>query len=181
MKNTKKLILIALAVAINIAGSKLALFFSIPLFLDSIGTMLAATILGPVGGAGAALVGGLISGALGDVYAIYFAPSSMIMGIIAGFLLHNKKTTIFSMTWKTFLIVLPGSALTAIISTILFSGVTSSVWATVSIAALSHSILSLFASSFLIQIVTDYFDKLLAVFLVHTAYKHLPEDLKHFN
>lgn len=181
MKNTKKLMLIALAVAINIAGSKLALIFSIPIFLDSIGTMLAATIIGPVGGVGAALVGGLVSGVLGDVYAIYFAPSSMIMGLIAGFLLHNKKVTKVSMLWKTLLIVLPGSALTALISTLLFSGVTSSTWATASIAVLSHTVLSLFASSFVVQIVTDYFDKLLAVFLVHTAYKHLPEDLKHFN
>ena len=90
---TKKITFIALAVAINIVGSKIALAFKLPIFLDSIGTMLAGIALGPLAGGFTALVGGLINGALGDIYAIYFSLSGVLMGVLAGFLFHGKKNS----------------------------------------------------------------------------------------
>ena len=49
-KNVKRLTLIALAVAINIVGSKISLLLSLPIYLDSIGTMLAGITMGPLAG-----------------------------------------------------------------------------------------------------------------------------------
>lgn len=178
--NTKKLVLIALAVAINIAGSKLSVLFSLPIFLDSIGTILTGMILGPIGGAGVGLVGGLVNGILGDVYSIYFSPSGIIMGLMAGLLLHNRKTTKVSMLWKTLVIVLPASIVSAVIETIVFGGVTSATFTTAAIAILSHTAMSLFGSAFITQLITDYIDKLLAVALVRVCYKHIPSNLKEF-
>ena len=177
--NTRKLVLIALAVAINIAGSKLSVLFSLPIFLDSIGTILTGMILGPLGGAGVGLIGGLVNGVLGDIYSIYFSPSAIIMGLMAGLLLHNRKTSNLSMLWKTFLIVLPASIVSAFIETVVFGGVTSATFTTAAIAILSHTAMSLFGSAFITQLITDYVDKLLAVALVRAAYKHIPDNLKH--
>lgn len=178
--NTRKLVLIALAVAINIAGSKLSVLLSLPIFLDSIGTILAGMVLGPIGGAGVGLVGGLVNGILGDIYSIYFSPSGMIMGLMAGLLLHNRKTTKLSMLWKSFVIVLPASIVSAFIEAIVFGGVTSATFTTAAIAVLSNTAMSLVGSAFVTQLVTDYVDKLLAVALVRAAYKHIPDDLKQF-
>lgn len=182
MKNTrtKRLVMIALAIAINIAGSKLALFMSLPIYMDSIGTVLASILLGPVAGGTVGFLAGVISGIMGDIYALYFAPSGIIMGVLAGLLLHNKKRTFVSNIWKTFVFVLPGAAVTAITETILFGGVTSAVWTTVAIGALSHTFFSLFLSSFIMQVITDYIDKFVAVTLVSIAYKYIPDDLKQF-
>ena len=176
----KKMTFIAVAVAINIVGSKLALLLSLPIFLDSIGTMLAGIALGPVAGGLTALVGGLINGALGDIYAIYFSLSGVLMGVIAGLLMHNKKNTYVSAIWKTLIITLPASALSACIETFLFGGITSAVVTTFIIQALSQTALKLFGSAFLTQAVTDYADKLIAILLVVASMKHLPYELTHF-
>ena len=69
--NTRKLVLIALAVAINIAGSKLSVLLSLPIFLDSIGTILAGMVLGPIGGAGVGLVAGSVDILLAILYGTY--------------------------------------------------------------------------------------------------------------
>ena len=178
--NTKKLTFIALAVAINIVGSKLALFLSLPIFLDSIGTILAAIALGPLAGGATALIGGLINGALGDVYAIYFSVSGVLMGVIAGFLFHNKKNSTPSLFWKGLIVTLPASALSACIETFLFGGITSAVVTTFIIQALSQTALKLFGSAFLTQAVTDYVDKMVAILLVVFSMKNLPYELTHF-
>lgn len=179
--STKKLVFIALAVAINIVGSKISLFLNLPIFLDSIGTMLSGIALGPLAGALTALVGGLVNGALGDIYSIYFSPSGMIMGAIAGLLFYNKKKNIPSILWKCFLVVLPASAVSACIETFLFGGVTSAVATTFLIQVLAQTGLKLLSSAFLTQLVTDYIDKLIAIILVAAAMKHLPYSLTHFD
>lgn len=178
--NTKKLTLVAVAVAINIVGSKLALLFNLPIFLDSIGTMLSAITMGPVAGGLTALVGGLINGVLGDVYAIYFSLSGVLMGVIAGLLFYKKNNTITSILWKCLIVTLPASALSACIETFLFGGITSAAFTTFVVQALSQTALKLFGSAFLTQFVTDYVDKLIAVLLVVASMKRIPYELLHF-
>ena len=179
-QNIKKLTVIALAVALNIVGSNVALLLKLPIFLDSIGTMLSAIVIGPVAALLTALVGGLVNGALGDIYAIYFAPSGMLMGLIAGLLLHEKKTTLPAILWKNFFVVLPGSALSSLISTILFGGITSALVTTTIVQVLSATWFSLFQSAFLVQLATDYVDKLVAILLVVVVVKRLPYEVTHF-
>ncbi len=178
--NIKKLTMIALAVAVNIVGSKIALGLNLPIFLDSIGTILAAVTLGPVAGGLTALVGGLINGALGDIYAIYFSVSGVIMGVIAGLLFSKKKLSYVSALWKCLIVTLPAAAVSACIETFLFGGITSAAVTTFIIQALSHTALNLFSSAFLTQAVTDYVDKLVAIVLVITCVKRLPYELTHF-
>ena len=179
--NIRKLTIIALAVAVNIAGSKIALALSLPIFLDSIGTMLSAIVVGPVAGLATALVGGLINGALGDIYSIYFAPSGMLMGLIAGLLFHNKKIPKPSVIWRCALVTVPASAVSALIETILFDGITSAVVTTLIIQTLSKTSMKLFGSAFLTQAVTDYVDKFIAIVLMLVLVKRLPYELTHFD
>ncbi|WP_026516325.1 ECF transporter S component [Butyrivibrio sp. MC2021] len=180
MNKTKKLVLMAAAVAINIVGSKISLMLSLPIFLDSIGTILAAITMGPLAGGLVALVGGLINGALGDIYAIYFSVSGIIMGIVAGLLFYKKKLTYVSDLWKTFLVVLPASMVSACIETFLFGGITSAVVTTFIVQALAQTALKLLGSAFVTQLVTDYIDKLIAVVLVTVCVKHLPKEVFSF-
>ena len=176
----KKITIIALAVALNIVGSKIALLLKLPIFLDSIGTMLSAIVIGPVAAVLTALTGGLVNGALGDIYSIYFAPSGMLMGLMAGLLFHKKKTTLPAILWKDFFVVLPGSALSSLISTIVFGGITSAFVTTTIVQVLSATWFSLFQSAFLVQLATDYVDKLVAILLVVVVVKRLPYEATHF-
>ncbi|MBR4377290.1 MAG: ECF transporter S component [Bacilli bacterium] len=177
---TKVLTTIALSVAINIVGSKISLFLSLPIFLDSIGTILAGATLGPIAGLVTALVGGLVNGVLGDIYSIYFAPSGMIMGLLAGVVLYHKKVTKLSVIWKTALISVPASFVSALISTYVFGGITSALLTTTIIQGLSKTVMDLFTSAFVTQTLTDYVDKLIAVVLTLVIIKRIPRGMLYF-
>ena len=158
-KSSKWITFIALSVTLNIVGSKISLLLSLPIFLDSIGTIMAGTVIGPAGGLLTALAGGLVNGAMGDVYAIYFSPSGIIMGLMAGLLLHNKRVTKISLIWRTLLIVAPASAVSSVIEVVLFGGITSAAFTTAVVQVLSNTVMNLFGSAFLVQLLTDYIGK----------------------
>jgi hypothetical protein len=86
--NSTALALIPLAIAINIAVGQIVQTLKLPLYLDSIGTVLVGALLGPWLG--------LLTGALSNVIwtltglpnsapAIYFAYVAAVIGLIAGF------------------------------------------------------------------------------------------------
>ena len=62
--SAQKIALIALFIVINIVGGHLALYTKLPIYLDTIGTLLGSAFFGPVGG--------LITGVLTAQPVIYF-------------------------------------------------------------------------------------------------------------
>ena len=80
---TLKLTTLALCGVINILGGTVALLLRLPVYLDSIGTVLAAALFGPVAGLVPGLISGLISGMTSDVYAFYYIPVQLILALIA--------------------------------------------------------------------------------------------------
>ena len=181
--NTKirRITFIAMAVAINFVGAKIAILFNLPIFLDTIGTIFAGATLGPVGGMIAGIVGGCLNGVTGDIYSFYFSISGVLIGLLAGFVLHkDKKRSLIEALWLTPLISVPASAVSAFIEVALFGGITSSVWTTAVIKMLQQTAFNLFGSAFLVQVVTDYADKLIAVALVITVINRLPKSMLEF-
>lgn len=162
---TRNVCIVSLCVAINLVGSKIAYFARIPIYLDSIGTILGSTILGPIWGILTSIVAGLVSGVLGDMYAIYFLPGAMFTGLFAGLVLHNKKNTIPNSFWKSAIISVPCSIVIAIINYYMFGGISSSS-SSIIVQILSHVGLPLSWSVMIVQLITDYLDKLVAVVLV---------------
>jgi hypothetical protein len=84
--NSTALALIPLAIAINIAGGQLVKALRLPIYLDSIGTVLTGVLLGPWVG----LITGLLSNTIWtltglDAYALSFAPVAGAIGLLAGF------------------------------------------------------------------------------------------------
>ena len=76
--------MLALCAVINLIGGQVALLFRLPIYLDSIGTVFAAAILGPVYGMLPGILSNLISGMTMDVYSLYYLPVQMITGGMAG-------------------------------------------------------------------------------------------------
>lgn len=83
--NSTALALIPLAIAINIAVGQLVAVLKLPVYLDSIGTVLTGALLGPWIG--------LVTGALSNIIwtllginppAIWFAPVAAVIGLLAG-------------------------------------------------------------------------------------------------
>ena len=84
--NSTALALIPLAIAINIAGGQLVKTLRLPIYLDSIGTVLTGALLGPWIG----LITGILSNAIWtlsglDQFAWSFALVAGVIGLMAGF------------------------------------------------------------------------------------------------
>jgi len=82
--STRTLGLISLAIVINSVGGQISHWFRLPIFLDSIGTILAAVLEGPIVGAVTGLVSNLVRSLLIGPVEAAFAPVSLMIGLVAG-------------------------------------------------------------------------------------------------
>lgn len=161
---------ISIAIAINLVGANLALFLRLPIYLDTIGTLLIAVILGPWYAASTAFLSALINWMTTDIFSLYYSPVAIVVAIITGILIkRNCKPS--SLLWKSLIISLPGTIIASVITVILFKGITSS--GSSIIAQFLHGIgLDMTSSLILVQVGTDYMDRLISLIL------RLPAKLK---
>jgi hypothetical protein len=87
---TATLTLIPVAIAINIAMGSIVSYLKLPIYLDSIGTVLVGVLCGPVAGALTGLLSDLIWSILplpggGGPTVAFFAPVGGVIGLMAGF------------------------------------------------------------------------------------------------
>ena len=122
---TRTLILFSVAVVINIVGGQVVHFLKIPLYLDSVGTILVGVLAGPIPGGIAGLLTNLIWALILNPVAAAFAPVACVTGIAAGLL---ARAGWFAAWWRA----LGAGAVIALLSTLvavpiivyLFGGVT---------------------------------------------------------
>ena len=169
-----KITLIALAIVINIVGSYIALVLHLPIYLDSMGTIMTAILLGPFYGLFPGVLSALITGMTSDIYALYYMPVGIVLGVMTGFVFQkNKSNKLFI---KSFCISVPASLISACITAIVFGGITSS-GSTMLVQLLAKTPLGLTLSCLIVQFFTDYFDRLLSLWLVFSVIKKLPDSL----
>lgn len=169
-----KITLIALAVVINIVGSYIALGLHLPIYLDSMGTIMTAILLGPFYGLFPGVLSALVTGMTSDIYALYYMPVGIVLGIVTGFVFQkNKSNKLFV---KSFCISVPASLISACITATVFGGITSS-GSTMLVQLLAKTPLGLTLSCLIVQFFTDYFDRLLSLWLVFSVIKKLPDSL----
>lgn len=167
---------ISIAIAINLVGANLALFLRLPIYLDTIGTLLIAVILGPWYAASTAFLSALINWMTTDIFSLYYSPVAIVVAIITGILIkRNCKPS--SLLWKSLIISLPETIIASVITVILFKGITSS--GSSIIAQFLHGIgLDMTSSLILVQVGTDYMDRLISLILVFSTItllkKHSP-------
>ena len=161
-KKTQLLSYMAMGIALNYVGSLLALFLRLPIYLDSIGTMLMGALLGPWVGAGVAFCSSLLSWLTADTFSIYYAPVGMLIGILTGLVFQHTHKYNNYIWWQAALISLPGTILASLITVLLFKGITSSA-SSILVQTLYALGFDLVSSTILIQFLTDYLDRLLSL------------------
>lgn len=171
--STSKLTLIALGVALNVIGAFIALNLKLPIYLDSIGTIFIACILGPKYAIITGLCGSAVSGMTFDIYSFFFMPVQISTGLISGIMykkgfLKGLKTPI-----GVFAFAIPTSILSSIITAFIFGGVTSS-GSSYIVQILSSIGMNQVVSVFITQVLTDYADKFIAVLMVNSAVESIP-------
>ena len=181
---TLQLCMLAMAVCINVAGGQLALILRLPIYLDSIGTVLTGLWMGPLCGMLPNLLSGIILGMTTDIYSLYFAPVGMITGLMAGIagmvmksLLSERNVRKRQILTGAFLITVPGTLVSSVINAVLFGGVPSS-GSSILVQLLAKTPLGMTGSIFAVQILTDYLDRVIALALAVAVLQVLPQDLR---
>lgn len=114
--SVQKICMIAFAICINFVGGQIALFLKLPIYLDSIGTVFVAAVLGPFYGMLPNLLSGLLMGMTVDIYSLYYAPVGILLGFVTGLVYRKfqpKKWQIFP---AALVITLPSTIISSCIT-----------------------------------------------------------------
>ncbi|SFH27737.1 energy-coupling factor transport system substrate-specific component [Desulfotomaculum arcticum] len=178
MNNRVVVTIIPVGIGINIIGGLLAQTLKLPIFLDSIGTILSAVMLGPWLGALTGLLSNVIQGLFTDPINIPFGIVNAVIGLVVGYLALKRG-------FEDYVTPLLAGLILAILAPIigtpiavyLFGGVTGG-GIDLLYALLLNSGNEIFTSAFLARVPANLVDKLISAYLIMVIIRKLPENMK---
>ena len=167
-----KICIVALAICINLVGGQIALFLKLPIYLDSIGTVFIAAVLGPFYGMIPNVISGILMGITVDIYSLYYAPVGIILGLVTGLVYKKYQPKKWWILLAAVVITLPSTIVSSCITAFLFGGITSS-GSSLIVQLLSRTPLGMVGSCFVGQFLTDYLDRVICLYVVAVLTKTL--------
>lgn len=177
--NTKSLVLIPLAIGINLMCGTLCQVLKLPLFLDSIGTILIACLCGPLIASLCGLSTNIFLGIVSNPVNIPYGLVSVLIGITSGIL---NKYGFFSSKYKAviswIIISIINTIGASLVTMFVFGGSsglnTGSIFTAVLIATTKDIFLSVLSYSMLENLI----DKFIVVFIVYSLLRKIPNNFK---
>jgi energy-coupling factor transport system substrate-specific component len=177
--NTLTLALIPVAIAINIAIGQIIVLLKLPIYLDSIGTVLVGLLAGPIAGLITGALSNLIWGlsGLNPTYAPFFYVAGVI-GLLAGiFARLGWARKIWMWALAGLITGLVAAIISAPTAAIVFGGVTGA-GTDLIVAALRASGAGIMQATFGQGLVSDPLDKLASFLIVYLIVLALPLRLR---
>jgi energy-coupling factor transport system substrate-specific component len=171
---TIALALIPRAVALNLAIGAIVAALKLPVYLDSIGTILVAALAGPLAGVITGVASNLVLGMLSTPIFIAFIPVTAIIGTTAGIAsrVGAFRTMPRALVAGAMIGLIAGAASVPIVLA-LFGGVTAGGTGIVTIALRALRI-PLESAAFIASISVDVLDKMLSCAIVAAVLARLP-------
>lgn len=174
--STLTIVLIPVGIGINYVGKWVAQALKLPLWLDSIGTVLAAFLAGPWVGALTGAVNNVIYGLTADPVSFWYFITSVGIGLVAGLMARAGYVRTPARA------IVAGLAVAAVATIVsfpinmrLWGGQTGNVWGDALFAALKDQ--PLWLASLLDEFVVDLPDKVLTVLVAFGLFRALPRRL----
>jgi len=178
MNNRFLLLIFFTGIIINISGYYLAVFFELPVFFDCGGSIFAGVILGPFVGGLTGFTSNLITGVLHNPVNIPFSAVNAIIGFTAGMVSWRIGFGSYkSLLICIFLLTILSSVSGALISFYLFGGITG-INIDAGIVKVMESGYSLFVSSVMVRLVSNFFDKGISCLIVYLAVKKIKPECR---
>lgn len=176
--STAAIALIPAAIGINYLGKLFAGLLKLPLWLDSIGTVLSSMLAGPIIGALSGIINNVIYGVTVDPISTVYAVTSGAIGLAVGIMaykgwLKNLKTVIV----VGLIVGLVAAVISTPLNIIFWGGQTGNVWGDAFYAFLVSNNFPVWLASFGDSIVVDVPDKVATVIISYFIYKGLPKNL----
>ena len=176
--NTRKITICALAIAINIVLGILTSSSKLPLYLDTIGTVLVAVYYGPWIGAGVGAITNIITSlVMGNPQAMPFLIVSVVIGLVVGFIARKWEFNFVVALITGVLLSIIAPLIGTPIGILVYGGLTGTV-SDVLVLFLKNTGMSIFASSFITKILNNLLDKISTCLLVYFVIKALPKQYK---
>ncbi|SCY52543.1 hypothetical protein SAMN02910292_01949 [Lachnospiraceae bacterium XBB2008] len=167
------------AVVINFVLPRTASYFHIPLYLDNVGTLLAAVLGGYLPGIFVGYLNNIINmqGNPGNAYYVVLSTMIAAMGSYLGMKGYFKKFTKALLTIPVFAFI--GGVLGSILTFLLYGyGMGEGISAPFARALLDNGTLNVFWAQMVSDIVIDLIDKAITVILVFFLIRLIPEDIR---
>ncbi|NWG19025.1 MAG: ECF transporter S component [Chloroflexi bacterium] len=176
--NSTALALIPIAIAINVVlGQLVQNVLKLPIYLDSIGTVLVGILLGPLAGAITGLIANVIWGFTLAPSALPFAAVAAVIGVIAGYAgQYGAPRRWWLMALFGILTGIVAAAISAPIAAYVFGGVTGA-GTDVLVATFQNLGASVLGASFAQGAVSDPLDKTITYLIVWAIVIALPRRL----
>ncbi len=170
------LLMITGGILINVVGAKLALFFRLPLFLDSIGTVLTAVLGGYMPGIAVGFLTNVLNG-LSDFTTSYYSSISVLIAICSAWLAGKGAFRRVPQLFLTAIVLaLVGGGLGSILTWFLYGGgIGEGISAPIARSTYATGKFSLFLSQFIADLLIDLADKLLTVLFAALVFRLLPQ------
>lgn len=180
LRGTYIAIMIPLGIAINYVGGQIASSLSLPIYLDSIGTVIVAAIMGPWIGAASGALYNIVSGLIGgNVLGALFAICNIGSGLIVGYMARYKKfKTIPHVAIATALVALWNALTGSPIAMVVYGGVDGNAGTNLMIAGLQAFGQDLMGAAFLARIPVNLLDKGIACLIAWIILMKLPENMR---
>lgn len=174
--STLALALIPRAVALNLALGAVVGALKLPVYLDSVGTILVAVLAGPWAGIVTGIVSNSVLGLLVSPTLFAFIPVTVIIGAIAGVAgrLGAFRTLAGSLA-AGLVIGIAAALVSAVIVIALMGGLTASGTGLLTIAIRATFGVSVSSAAKIAAVVTDAMDKPLSCALVYLVLERLPK------
>lgn len=171
------MVLASLGIVVNIVLGTIVSTMQIPLlFLDTMGTILVAAVLGPVAGA---MTGGLtnvIQGAITNPRTIPFALVNIVIGVIVGLVVRRFRFDLKTAVITGLVLAIVAPLIGTPISVLMFGGLTGG-GTDIMVAWLLASGQRIFTAAFIPRITGNLVDKVASCVLVALMLKYVPRDL----
>lgn len=176
--STASLVLIPAAVGINYIGKMIASVLKLPLWLDAIGTVLAAMLGGPIVGAISGAINNIIYGLTMDPISFIYALTNMAIGLAVGVMAAKGWITNIK---NAVLVGLVAAVVATVVSTPInigfWGGTTGNVWGDALFASLSANNVPMWIAAIADEFVVDVIDKVATVCIAFAIFKGLPRKL----
>ncbi len=175
--STAAIALIPAAIGINYLGKLVAGLLKLPLWLDSIGTVLSAMLAGPIIGALSGIINNIIYGVTADPISTVYAITSGVIGLIVGVMAYKGWLKNFKTVIVVGLVVgLAAAVISTPLNLIFWGGQTGNVWGDAFYAFLVSNDVPVWLASFGDSVIVDVPDKLATVIVSYLIFKGLPNN-----
>ncbi len=175
---TVAVVLIPVAIGINYAGKLIVEALRLPLWLDAIGTVLAAILAGPWVGALSGLLTNVLYGITANPVSFFYSVVNLLIGLVAGFLARLGWFRRALPAAAAGLVIAVAAALSSTpINVSLYGGQTGNLWADGLFAFLLARQVWLPLASFVGELATDLPDKVAVALVAFAIVRGLPERL----